>query len=620
MATYYNTVPAKLVRGDVIEFRPGSYRFTLPAGKYTITAAGAKGGNIEGKPYIGGGGYTDSKTISFNTATVCSASVGSVGVSGGVTYSQTGSGSVLWQYVDYVTQWYDPTTGKYKIPLGSGGTTETVYPGGAGGNTSFDGGNQSVMGNGGGGAQANRNGVGGKNGGPGYITIQALNSAPSTPQNVKLEQPMAGRPVAMSCDASKDNENDAITYVWEGRTDGNPFATIGNTTVPSHTVTAPTSGTTYQVRVHAVDSNGAESAAGVSPARNILYNFPPIISGEDQDYGEINQAFDYSFDVDDPDDSDLIDVLMLLDHTEMGHIQNAVRNKSYSVDLADRWLYLENGEHRLIIRATDSEGAVAERIITFTRKTPGLHMKLTEPIQTRNKAPIRTVQAVFYFDAPSDAPVTVLVSNNARAQTPIWYEYPLAERGMIFEFPEEAQEGEEGFSAQVKIVKPVHTQERIVFSGATFMLNANGNESEKWADNVLFANAFTGALTGIANVGQMARSLDQGLIGSGGGGNALEANADGSYIRFGDLQICFHKITGQSTIWGNAMTTAYYIDNPSNTKATVFSAKGNTVTNWTYPAAFAEMPMVWAQPFVLIDEVGYDDVFGFSLMAIGPWR
>ena len=621
MATYYNTVPANLVRGDIIEFRPGGYQFTLPAGKYTITVAGAKGGNIEGKPYIGGGGYTDSKTVSFNIATGCGVSVGSAGVSGGVTYTQTGGGSVLWEYVDYVTQWYDPATGKYKIPLGNGGgTTETVYPGGNGGSSSFYGGGQSVTASGGNGAQANRNGVGGKNGGQGYVKIQALNSAPTVPQNVKLDQPMAGRPVAMQCDHARDSEGDAITYVWEGRTDSNPFATIGNTSVPSHSTTTPTSGTTYQVRVRAVDSNGAESSAGISPAKNIIYNFPPVISGEDTNYGEINQSFRCSFTIDDPDAEDSIHVIMLLDNVEIGHIQNAVRNQPYSVDLNDRWTQLDQGEHRLVIRATDSEGATAERIIRFTRTVPGLHLKLQEPIQTRNGAPIRTVQAIFYYDAPSDATVTILVSNNAKATTPTWHPYPMEERGMIFEFPEQAIEGEEGFSAQIKIVRPTNYPKRIIFSGATFMLNANGNESEKWADNILFTTAFTGALTGIANVGQMARGIDQGLIGSGGGGNSLENNANGSYIRFGDLQICFHKITGKTTAWGNAMTTAYYAKQPTNAKTNIFSAKGNGITDWIYPAAFTDIPAILAQPFVIIDEEDYDDTFGLSLMAIGRWR
>lgn len=619
MAFYYNQLPAQFLKGDKVQFQPGSYYITLPAGKYTITAAGGRGGAISQKGYSGGGGYVQTQDIVIKSALSCSVSVGHTGVDGGVEQTITNSGSVMWQYVDYVTSWYDPATGRYKIPLGSSGMKETVYPAGNGTSSGVYVGGYSIVGAGGNGAQANKSGTGGSNHGVGYVTIVAMNSPPTTPQNVKLEQPYAGRAVSMSCNASTDSDGDKITYVWEGRTDSNAFVTIGTTNALTHTVTAPKTGVAYQVRVKAVDSNGAESTFGTSTPRNIIHNYPPTISGSDSDYGKKRDSFAYSFSVDDEDAADSINVEMLLDNVSIGTINQAIRKRVYTIDLADRWVYLLNSSHVLKIRATDTAGSSAERIINFERVIDGLDVVLSEPIKTRSGAKIRTIQALFFYEAPESS-VEIYITNNAKAKNPTWHRYDQYERGHIFEFPDLAEDGDEGLLARVKIIKPNGYTKRVTFSGATFMVNANGNESEKWADNILFSNAFSGKLAGITNIGDMARSIDEGSLGSG-TTNAMNSTANGEYIRIGDLQICMICFPETSDKrWPETVFATAYPYQTTKTETEIVSSKGFTMVCWTYPAKFTQTPVVFQQPFQLYDEDEGERSYGVNIIAMGRWR
>lgn len=615
MATYYNQFPAKLNAGDVLQFTSGLHFGTLPAGTYRFVVAGAAGGGMTGDiSKNGGGGEIITKDVVINAASGLSVSVGAKGLNGSYTKGSSGSGSVMWQYVDYVTQWYDASVGRYCIPLGSSGTSETYYPAGDGRDTVAYG----ITARAGTGATKTSTGITyGTNRGDGYVTITAFNSAPSVPQNVELGQCFSNRTVEMSCDLSTDPEGDAISYVWEGRTDSNPFETIGTTGEPKHSTVVPATGTSYQVRVRAVDSKGAESQANNSQSRQIIYNFPPVVSGTDEKRGELWEPFTHQFTVDDPDLEDTIQVEIYLDKQEIGRIDNAVRNQNYAVSLEEHWPYLATGEHRLRITARDNIGAYCERDIEFERVCPGLHLMLKEPIKAKSGTAIKTIQAIFYYDAPEDADVEILICNNAYAANPTWHRYDQMERGELFEFPETPSESEEGFSAQIKIVKPAGYKKKIYFSGATFMLNANGKESEKWADNILFTKAFTGNLAGAKNLGEMAQIFD---AFSGGGGDFLinDDNTEGAYLRIGPIQICYGEVLLADEDSFNAYNNyGCYLTDVSTFRAVLQAYNGtSTYRNpWIFPAEFETRPMVFAQ--LGKARVGNFTEPLFMMMAIG---
>lgn len=611
MAIYYNSIPSKFLRGDVAQFRPGSYRLTIPAGQYRVEVAGGRGGHIAEKAYSGGGGFVVDQEVKVTSASTCSISVGDVGIAGGVTYSQVSSGSVMWQYVDYTTSWYDSATGRYKIPLGSTSTKETVHAGGDGEQSSLSIGGQYIVGRAGQGAQQNRSGVGGGNNAAGYVKITALRSAPATPTNVTLAEPYSGQLVEMACQAI--SSSDEIMYVWEGRADTNAFMTIGKTKLPSHKATVPMEGTTYQVRVKAVDDSGAESATATSPIRTIIKNYPPIISGQDINYGKKANSFQYSFSVDDQNEKDDIIITVLLDGKQIEEIEKAERKKIYTIDLETHWKSLQLNEHKLKIIAKDSEGTSAERIISFTRTTPGIHLQLAEPIQTKTGTSIRTAQALFFYEVPEGTEVKIWLTNNACATNPTWHAYEKYERGHIFEFPTIASREEEGFSAQIKIIKAENIEEEITFSGAIFMINANGNESEKWADNILFSNSFTGALSGITSLGEMAQSLDLGLIGNGSTGT-LKNDQNGSYMRLGDLQICFHKIKLQKKLT-SIRDFIIIFDEATASKIEIMTLD-NIIGEWNFPVQFSDIPHI----SYAMENKNQEGANYINVLALGYWK
>lgn len=340
--------------------------------------------------------------------------------------------------------------------------------------------------------------------------ITKLNNVPNTPTTITYGQPFASRPLELSCPPTTDPEGDAITYVWERRIDTGAYITVGTTAEPKHIDTVPSTGTTVQYRVKAVDSKGAESGYATGDPKLIIYNFPPTISGEDLDRGSIYLPFTHQFSVDDPDIRDTITVKILLDGSVLATYENAIRNQNYSIDLAGAWLHLHNGNHKLEIIATDSAGASTKRIISFTRATKGLHLQLANVIQPRSGGVIRTLLSLFQFTRPTDSTLLITVTNNALSATPAWHDITENHaRKDIFEFPTTPTEQEAGFSAQIKIQKAAGSPEEIIFTGAMFILNANGKESDKWADNIIHTQTFTGALTGAQTVADVARIIDR---------------------------------------------------------------------------------------------------------------
>ena len=125
----------------------------------------------------------------------------------------------------------------------------------------------------------------------GTVTAIYYNQPPAVPASISFGTPAAGKTLAITCAAVTDPEGEAVRYVWERSVSGGLFSQIGITTVNGYNDTVPTSGTTYNVRVKAVDSRGNESGYRTGTAQAIDYNFPPTISGADADRGSVSGPF-----------------------------------------------------------------------------------------------------------------------------------------------------------------------------------------------------------------------------------------------------------------------------------------------------------------------------------------
>ncbi len=110
--------------------------------------------------------------------------------------------------------------------------------------------------------------------------IIITNTPPTIPNGITYGQPNAGKPLLLSTGGSTDPDGDNINYVWEHRTDNGVYTQIGVTTEPQIVATVPTSGTTYQARVKAVDDKGAESGYTTGLALTINY-YQTFVGGLD---------------------------------------------------------------------------------------------------------------------------------------------------------------------------------------------------------------------------------------------------------------------------------------------------------------------------------------------------
>lgn len=247
------------------------------------------------------------------------------------------------------------------------------------------------------------------------------NQPPTTPSSISHGAPRAGQSLTITTGGSTDPEGDAISYVWERRVDSGAYTQIGITTAKSITDTVPSSGTNYQVRVKAVDSNGAESAYKTGNATAISYNTNPVISGSDQNVGAKTDPFSYQYTITDGEAASQTltvtetvtngsETITLRTFTATSGVQN-------TADLSDVWLRLLTGSHVLKIYVTDGAGGTAARLITFSRTVT--RIAASRAVTTDGKV-TKVFLSLYPADHPADATLHVEVTNNPFDSSPVW--------------------------------------------------------------------------------------------------------------------------------------------------------------------------------------------------------
>ena len=251
--------------------------------------------------------------------------------------------------------------------------------------------------------------------------ILQWNQPPTDPSSISYGTPQAGNKLTITTGGSTDPEGDAISYVWERRTDSGTYTQIGITTAKSITDTVPTSGSTYQVRVKAVDANGLESGYCTGSAKTISYNTPPVISGSDQNLGSKTAPFTYQYTVTDAQAAtQTITVTEKLTNgtqTITLRTYTATSGAQNTVDLSSVWLPLLSGTHVLTITATDSAGGSATRKITFSRTVS----RIAAARAFNTDALVQKVFVSLYpAPIPADATLHLEVTNNPFDASPVW--------------------------------------------------------------------------------------------------------------------------------------------------------------------------------------------------------
>lgn len=253
--------------------------------------------------------------------------------------------------------------------------------------------------------------------------ILQWNQPPTDPSSISYGTPQAGNSLTITTGGSSDPEGDAISYVWERRTDSGAYTQIGITTTKSITDTVPTSGTTYQVRVKAVDANGLESGYCTGSAKTISYNTAPVISGSDTNVGAKTDPFSHSYTVTDAQASSqtltVVETLTNGSETITLRSYTATSGATNTIDLTDVWLKLIAGTHVLTITASDGAGGTATRKITFSRTVS--RIAAARAFKTDS-----LVQKVFISlyptERPADSTLYLEVTNNPFDASPVWEE------------------------------------------------------------------------------------------------------------------------------------------------------------------------------------------------------
>lgn len=247
------------------------------------------------------------------------------------------------------------------------------------------------------------------------------NQPPTTPSSISHGTPRAGQSLTITTGGSTDPEGDAISYVWERRVDSGAYTQIGITTAKSIVDTVPSSGTNYQVRVKAVDANGAESAYRTGNATPISYNTDPVISGSDQNLGAKTDPFTYDYTVTDSEAASqtLTVTETVTNGTETITLRTytATSGTQNTADLSDVWLRLLTGSHVLKIYVTDGAGGSATRLITFSRTVTRIAASRAIATDTKVK---KVFLSLYPADHPADATLHVEVTNNPFDDSPAW--------------------------------------------------------------------------------------------------------------------------------------------------------------------------------------------------------
>lgn len=247
------------------------------------------------------------------------------------------------------------------------------------------------------------------------------NQPPTDPSSISYGTPQAGASLVLTTGGSTDPEGDSISYVWERKVDNGVYTQIGVTSGKTITDTVPSSGTTYYVRVKAVDSNGLESGYTTGASKAISYNTSPVISGSDQNLGTKDAPFSYNYTVTDAQSaSQTITVketlsngsqtITIREYTATNGVQN-------TASVASDWLSLLPGTHILTITATDSAGGSSVRKITFSRAVT----RIAASRALRTDSLVRKVFVSLYpSERPADSTLHLEVTNNPFDPNPVW--------------------------------------------------------------------------------------------------------------------------------------------------------------------------------------------------------
>jgi hypothetical protein len=295
------------------------------------------------------------------------------------------------------------------------------------------------------------------------------NRAPSAPGSINVPtQVLSGQNVAVTWGISTDEDGSVSGYILERKANDGSWAQVYKGINRAYTDTASATWQTVAYRVKAYDNNGAESEYTTSPARAVIHNTPPTISGANANLGEKEGAFSQAYTVTDVDSGQTLTVTEKIDDTvKRTYTATSGQEYSFSVTAAE-WVKLSNGSHTLTITADDGTGGSATRTYTFSKNVSEIEFQLATPLET-DDAVTKAIMSVAR-QIPAGATFTVEACNNGNDASPTWEDVTQAvTSGSKFFFSNTTKTATAwGFNFRIKVKRNTAT-------GDCFISSVGGN-------------------------------------------------------------------------------------------------------------------------------------------------
>lgn len=257
----------------------------------------------------------------------------------------------------------------------------------------------------------------------GYVTSSTYtvqpNTAPTTPASITVPSTIiTGTNFTVSWGASTDADGNLSGYQLQRSVDGATYETV-YTGASTAYVDNLASAYNVSYRVRAFDSYSAYSGYITSNTYTVSSNYAPVITCSTADggsLGTLTAATDITYTVSDQD-GDTVTVSEYLDGTQL---------RSYTATLdAENTLSITtlmllkclNGTHTIKIVANDGT-AETNYVLYFVKDVDTATITLTNMIETTSLVAAVSINTV--GSIPSDATVSLLVSNNASDASPVW--------------------------------------------------------------------------------------------------------------------------------------------------------------------------------------------------------
>lgn len=244
------------------------------------------------------------------------------------------------------------------------------------------------------------------------------NNAPTVPPSITVPLKVyGGKSVTVTWTASTDSDGNLSGYLLERSVNGGNYTQIYKGASKSYSDNITKGWKTVQYRVCAYDRYDAKSGYRTSQKRTVVNNELPVITTSSTALGLKTGAFSIKYTVSDTESQTLTVVEKINNKQKKSTSVSSGTECTFEVTQQE-WISIPNGNSTLSIVATDSNGGVTTKNISFSKKENEIEFTLKTPFETDAAVSVGIMNVV--RNIPEGANFTVEACNNGYDQTPKW--------------------------------------------------------------------------------------------------------------------------------------------------------------------------------------------------------